>query len=197
MVFGGKKKKQKEFEKIYDDNVEQIFRFVYLKTSSKDDAEDITSKVFTRFWETLRKGEEDNLRNPRAFLYTITRNLVIDYYRRYRPERSTPEKEGTSGSSPRKHYKSKHVPLEEVVVEDREMRADQRALLNSQIEEVKNALSQINEDYQNIVIWYYLDELTISEIADLLQKPESSVRVLIHRAVTALKKELNNKKKGK
>ncbi len=173
------KKRKKEFEKIYDAHVEKIFRFVYLKVSSKDDAEDITSRVFIKTWDSFSK--DDSLKNPKAFLYKVARNLVIDYYRK---NRDNSKKEDTF---------KKEVPLENIVVSDKEMRADERALLNSEIEGVKRALSRINEDYQNIIILYYLNELTTAEIAELLEKPESSIRVLIHRAVTALRKEMKNK----
>ncbi len=176
------KKKKKDFEKIYDTHVEKIFRFVYLKVSSKDDAEDITSKVFIRVWDSLSLDKELSLKNPKSFLYKVARNLVIDHYRKTRKD-------------PAKEIEKSEVSLENIVVLDKEMRADERALLKSEIEEVKKALSLINEDYQNVIIWYYLDELTTSEIADLIDKPESSVRVLIHRAVTTLRKALKEKNK--
>ncbi len=175
------RKKKKEFEKIYDENVSQIFRFVYLKVSSKDDAEDITSKVFTRVWDSLKKGDE--IENPKAFSYKIARNMIIDYYRKHR------EKASSDSLS-----RAKKIPLEDVVIFDKEMRADERAIFESQIEEVTSALKRINEDYQNVIIWYYLDELTAQEIAELLGKPEASVRVLIHRALTALKNSLEDRK---
>ena len=180
MPFSRRLKAKRDFEKIYDAHVEQIFRFVYLKVSSKDDAEDITSKVFLKLWEAVSKKKEVDIKNPRAFLYRVARNMVIDYYRKNREdEDETPKKN-----------KAKKTPIEKVVVVDKEMRADERAMLDSQIEEIRSALSNINEDYQNIIIWYYLDELTTSEIANLLEKPEASVRVLIHRSLSALKKEL-------
>jgi RNA polymerase sigma-70 factor, ECF subfamily len=176
------KKKKKEFEKIYDAHVEKIFRFVYLKVNSKDDAQDITSQVFLKTWDSFSKG--DSLKNPKAFLYKVARNMVIDYYRKNR-----------EGSSQKVNSFRKEVSIESVIVPDKEMRADEIALLNSEIEEVKEALFKINEDYQNVIILYYLNELTSFEIAELLEKPESSVRVLIHRGVTALRKELKGKKK--
>ncbi len=196
-MFGQKeKRKKKEFEKIYDSHVECIFRFTYLKVNSRDDAEDITSKVFLRVWKSFQKendllegGEEKLIKNPRAFLYRVTRNLIIDYYRknRFREDEDEEEKRDTE-------RKKKRVPLEDVVLVDKNMRADEKAMLESQMQEVKDALQNINEDYQNVIIWYYLDELTTAEIADLLEKPESSVRVLIHRAVASLRKELESKK---
>ncbi len=175
MIFG-KKNNQRDFEKIYDQMVGQVFRFAYLKVSSKEEAEDITSKAFLKLWQAYQKEEE--IKNPKAFVYQITRNLVIDYYRQNLPDKET------------QRTKRPHTTIEKVVAVDKEMRADQVAILNSQIEEVKEALSNIKEEYQDIIIWYYLDELTAQEIALLIDKPESNVRVLIHRALNALKKQM-------
>lgn len=178
MFFRKTEKNKKEFEKIYGLYVDQIFRFAYLKVSSKDEAEDITSQTFLRFWKHFSK-EKKRPQNPKAFIYKTATNLIIDYYRK------TKTKKGKDGSSAKKE-----VSVEDIVIEDREMRADQKLVIKAEIEDVRKALSKINEDYQNAIIWYYLDELTIPEIADLLEKSETSVRVLIHRALNSLKEEI-------
>ncbi len=109
--------------------------------------------------------------------------------------RESIEAGGEKNVAPTKNYKSQHMPLEEITIEDDQMRADEKAILNSEIEQIKKCLQNINDDYQNVIIWYYLDEFTIPEISAMLKKPEANVRVLVHRAVESLKKEL--KKKGK
>ncbi len=183
-MFQRKPDKKKEFSKIYDEYVEQIYRFVFLKVGSKDEAEDITSKTFLRVWKSFKNEEvKKDFKSIRGYLYRTARNLVIDHYRRSSAENKADDK-----------MSSKKVPFENVVLKDETMRADERAVLVSEIAEVREALERINEDYQNIIVWYYLDELTIPEIADLLNKPESSIRVLIHRALSSLKKEINKKK---
>ncbi len=170
MFFRKEQKKKKRFEEIYDSYVEQVYRFIFLKTGSKDEAEDITSKTFMRVWETVkRENPETGMRNPRAYTYRIARNLLVDYYRSKR--------EG-------------NVSTDDVVIKDESMRADERAELNSEMEQVRNALSNLNEDYQDIIIWYYLNELSIQEIADITGKSETNVRVTAHRAISALKKEM-------
>jgi RNA polymerase sigma-70 factor (ECF subfamily) len=187
------RKKKKEFEMVYDKHVEQIFRFVFLKVSSKDDAEDVTSKVFIRVWEAMQKEKDrykPEIKNYRAFIYKIARNMVIDYYRQNRPEMEEKDAENQTKLSTNRA----NVSLDDIVAIDKEMRADERAIFNSEIEEVKKALKNLNDDYQNVIIWYYLDELTASEIADLLEKTEVSVRVLIYRAMDSLRQELNIKK---
>ena len=56
-----------QFSSIYDEYIEKIYRFVYLKVSSREVAEDITSKVFLKGWETYNSSK--HIKNPGAFLY--------------------------------------------------------------------------------------------------------------------------------
>ena len=42
-----------QFSSIYDQYIDKIYRFVYLKVSSQEIAEDITSKVFIKGWEAF------------------------------------------------------------------------------------------------------------------------------------------------
>ena len=67
------------FSQIYDQWIEKIFRFVFLKVNSEEVAQDLTSETFTRCWECFKNG--DKIDNPSAFLYQIARNLVVDFYR--------------------------------------------------------------------------------------------------------------------
>lgn len=162
---------KKLFAKIYDENVEKVYRFIFLKVDSKETAQDLTSETFLKTWEVFR---EKNIENPRAFLYQVARNLIKDYYRK---------KEKTSTLS-----------LEGNLVSDPSQDLQEKANLNSEIERVKKALKELEEDYQNVLIWYYLNEIPIREIAKMLEKTESNVRVLIHRALNALREKLTPKK---
>ena len=47
-----------QFSQIYDQYIDKIYRFVYLKVNSQETAEDITSKVFLRGWEAYKKQFE-------------------------------------------------------------------------------------------------------------------------------------------
>ena len=67
---------EKEFLKFYDKNVANLYRYIYFRISSKESAQDLTSECFFRF---LRNTSD--IKNPRAFLYQIARNLLVDFYR--------------------------------------------------------------------------------------------------------------------
>lgn len=68
------------FLQIYDTYSSDIYRFCSLKVSSREVAQDITQETFMRFWQALREGTK--MRSERALLYTMARNLVIDWYRK-------------------------------------------------------------------------------------------------------------------
>lgn len=159
---------RKIFSKIYDQYVDKIYRFVYLKVNSQEVAEDLTSETFLRVFESLKAKE--NIENPQAFLYRIARNLVTDHYR--------------------EKGRTQVVSAEYTPIIDPESNLEEKAILNSDMEQVRLALTNLKEDYQNVIIWYYLDDLAIPEIAKLLERSEEASRVLLHRALKALKNEL-------
>jgi len=161
---------QKKFSQLYDQYIDKIYRFVFLKVNSQEVAEDLTSETFLRGWRTF-KEQEEKIGNPPAFLYQIARNLVIDFYR--------------------EKGKTQLVSTEFAQIDDPDNNPEEKALLRSDIDAVKQCLGNLKEDYQNMVIWHYLDDLSIPEIAKIMQKPEGTVRVTLHRALKALKNELN------
>ena len=71
---------REQFSRIYDQYIEKIYRFVYLKVDSQETAEDIPSKVFLKVWE-LHQRPQGLIQNMNAFLYQIARNMVVDSYR--------------------------------------------------------------------------------------------------------------------
>lgn len=158
------------FGEIYDQYVTKIYRFIFLKVESRETAEDLCSEVFVRCLDEFRK-DADSIENIQAFLYQIARFAIADYYR---------------GKASRKI-----VPVEEI---NTSMQEDsslfEQAALAREIEEVRKAIRRLRDEYQNLIIWYYLDELSIAEIAQITGKSQGSVRIGIHRALASLKEQL-------
>ena len=163
-------KAKKEFSKIYDKYIKKIYRFIFLKVNSEDIAQDLCSDTFLKGWESFKTQKIDN---PQAFLYKIARNLVIDYYR--------------------EKGRTQVVSAEYASIVDPRKDIEQEAMLKSDIDQVKAVLTNLKGDYQNVIIWRYLDELSIQKIAKMLNKSEDNTRVMLHRALKALKNELDNK----
>ncbi|MEK7664479.1 MAG: sigma-70 family RNA polymerase sigma factor [Patescibacteria group bacterium] len=159
-----------QFSLIYDQYVEKIYRFVYLKVNSQEIAQDITSKVFLNGWGSYQKGPE-NIKNTGAFLYQIARNMVTDHYR----EKS----------------KTKMVSTDFIgQIADNRTNLHERAVLGSDVEMVRSAMQNLKKGYQDVLIWYYLEDMPIEEICGILNKSNGAVRIMIHRGLNALKGEL-------
>ena len=157
---------RKEFSKIYDKYISKIYRFVFLKVNSEDVAQDLCSETFTKCWE-IYKEDCNKIENPGAFLYRVARNLVTDYYRsRGRVQIVSPDSLPIADPSPG---------------------IEQKANLDSDIGQVRVVLADLKEEYQNAIIWHYLDDLPIQEVARMLGKSEQTTRVTLHRALKALK----------
>lgn len=159
--------KKEEFSNIYDKYVEKIYRFVFLKVNSRDIAQDICSEVFTRCWKNFNC--DNKIDNIQAFLYQIARNMVIDHYR--------------------EKGKAQIVSADSVPIIDKRPSFAEFISEKSDLETVKAALANINEDYQNIVIWHYIDDLSISEIANMTDRSEGAVRTCLSRALSNLRSQ--------
>ncbi|MFH1423464.1 MAG: RNA polymerase sigma factor [Candidatus Nealsonbacteria bacterium] len=164
---------RKTYSEIYDKYVKKIYRFVLLKVNSAEIAEDLTSEVFMRGWQSFKGQGSDKIENIQAFLYQIARNLLADHYRQ--------------------ETKVQLVSVEYAPpLPDSKQDLEEISFIQSDMERVKAALVNINDDYREVIVWYYLDELKVPEIAKILDKSEPTVRVLIHRALATLKKELSS-----
>jgi RNA polymerase sigma-70 factor (ECF subfamily) len=156
---------KKEFSKIYDKYINQIYRFVFLKVNSKEIAEDITSETFLKVWESYKNNKIENIS---AFLYQVARNLITDYYRQ--------------------KSRTQFLPLESVSIIDPSNNLKEISENKSDIETIKSALFRLeNENYQNIIIWHYLNDLSIKEISKINNQSEGAVRVMLSRALKELK----------
>lgn len=160
------KKDPEAFAKLYDLYVEKIYRFIYLKVSSREEAEDITSEVFLKTWNYLIQGSNLPLKSFSGFLYQIARNAVVDVYR--------------------KRARTHEISIDQIS-------SSSVSVLNNTVEKIEaqellENIKKLKNEYQELLILRYVDGLAMSEIAKIIGKSSVSVRVTIHRAIKVLKK---------
>lgn len=169
------KKLKKEFGRIYDKYIDKIYRFIFLKIGSKEIAQDLTSDTFLKGWKAFQRAQDPKndyqIENTQAFLYQIARNSIADHYK---------EKD-----------RVKIVSIGERVITDFSVDLEQKAILSSDMNTIRLALNNLNEDYQNVIIWRYLDDFSTAEVAQMMNKSEQATRVLLHRALKSLKNQVN------
>lgn len=162
---------KKKFAKLYDEYVEKIYRFVFLKVSSQEEAQDLTSQVFTKGWKKFRKG--DKIDNPPAYLYQIARAEIANHHRE------------------KARFQTVQASADQII--DPNPGLEEKSKLDSDMATVKNCLTKLNNDYQNVLVWKYIDGYSNKEIAEMSGKSEGAVRVMLHRALKVLRATINNK----
>ncbi len=158
------------YAQLYDAYVEQIYRFIYFKVASHEEAEDLTSEVFLKAWNYLQENRE--VKSFSGLLYKMSRNTIIDLYRQ-------------------KSAKPEVQLSEEIEVGDKgEWYADVADKL--EVQKIVQSLKKLKQEYQEVVTLRYIDELEVEEIAEITGKGKVAIRVTLHRALKKLK-ELNEK----
>jgi RNA polymerase sigma-70 factor (ECF subfamily) len=163
-----KDKDQLAFEELYDKNVDDIYRFIYFKIGKKDDANDLSSLVFLKTWEHIQKNKISQNETLRALIYKIARNVVVDYYRERRPDNISIDDENNKID----------------VVDDNNLEID--ISVKSDYDRLMVNVMGLKNEYREILIMRFVNELSLDEIADVTGKKKINVRVILHRAVTAL-----------
>lgn len=169
------KKDPDAFAQLYDFYIEPIYRFVYFKLSNKEDAEDITSEVFLKTWNYLVTGE-NQVNSFRHLIYKIARNRIIDVYR----ERAT-------------RLECPIETIQNVAVTEDLIKTIEATEEKTQIILV---MKKLKSEYQEVIHLRYVEGLSAGDIAEILEKSYTNVRVLLHRATKKLK-ELTEAEKNK
>ena len=76
-----KSKDKDAFVRVYDEYVQDIYRFIYFKVGKEIEAQDLTSLVFLKAWHHVQSSSLVDSKTLRALVYKIARNAIIDHYR--------------------------------------------------------------------------------------------------------------------
>ena len=159
-----------EFEKAYKEYARGILRHAYFRVSNQEIAEDLVQETFFKAWRYIADGKSGEIKNFKAFLYKILNNTIIDYYR---GKRDTCSLEDAI-------EKREDIAI---VEDDKEQKMD----IELEQKELRKYLSELKDEYREILIMRYIDDLSINEISKVLNKSSGNIRIIIYRALKALK----------
>ncbi|GAC1402173.1 MAG: hypothetical protein NVSMB52_16090 [Chloroflexota bacterium] len=157
------------FGELYERYYIRIYRYVYHRVSDTSDAEDITAVVFVKALEALPSYRQRSS-GFAPWLFRIARNSVIDFYRRRRKQSSLDALEDRADGS--------DVVTHVLGVEQRK--------------ELRELVEGLSPDQRDVVLMRYAADLSFTEIADVLQKNEPAIRMLLHRGLRKLKAVMDN-----
>ena len=153
---------------LYDQYVEKIYLYVYHRVGQADVAEDLTGQVFMRMLEAVRSGHGWQS-SFTGWLYRIAHNLVIDHYRR----KGRTKLVDIDDATPMQAQSGNPVESTELQFERQRLR---------------DALRELTDEQSQVISLRFLEDLSIAEVADIMQKTEGAVKALQYRAVLALRR---------
>lgn len=155
------------FREIYDAYYDRILRHLSYKLPTKEDADEQAAEVFLRLWNYLQEARVENLA---ALIYRIAHGVYANFYRR-------------AASRPKEDELAEGMEFV-----DEAPGPEEQTTIQMSVDTMKGVLPKLKEDYRDVVIMRYLDELTVREISLALEKSENTVRVTLHRALKTVRR---------
>lgn len=134
-------------------------------------AEDLAQEAFVRAFARLKTYDPE--RRFSAWFFRVVHNVAVDYLRRHRVETVSLDALQAGG------YPG---PAADESASSPESEAERHALAAA----LADALSRIRSDYREAIILRYQQDLTVEEVADVMQVPEGTVKTYLHRGRKAL-----------
>ncbi|MFH1430149.1 MAG: RNA polymerase sigma factor [Candidatus Uhrbacteria bacterium] len=159
-----------DFERFFSEQHRDISRFVAMRISDAQDAQDIVAEAMCQMLEYCKR-QENSVRQHRALLYTITRRRIVDYYEG-RSERVREVSIETASEIPTPGSLAQNVEAAE------------------DLRRVREAIAALREDQRELIVLHAEVGLSIEEMAELMSCSRGVIRTRLHRARTELKREL-------
>jgi RNA polymerase sigma-70 factor (ECF subfamily) len=156
----------------------RIYNICYRFSGSPDDASDLSQEVFIKMYRTL--GTFDTTRASfMTWVTTVTRNLLVDHFRKGKYDRVTDSLDATVGNQ------EEGLTLAEKL-EDRSAGPEARVRSQEAQKLVHEALQKLSPELREAVILRDLQDMDYKDIATVLRVPEGTVKSRINRGRTEL-----------
>ena len=171
------------WEELVKQQNRRIYNICYRFTGSSSDAEDLTQEVFIRLYRTMNSYEPDR-GSFNTWLTTLTRNMLVDHFRRTRQERMTDSIDAAPSAD-------EDAPTLAERIEDAAPSPQSRLASKETQKMVHQALQKVSPDLREAVILRDLQDMDYKEIAVALKVPEGTVKSRINRGRAELARLLS------
>jgi RNA polymerase sigma-70 factor (ECF subfamily) len=155
------------FGLLYERYIDQIYNYIYFRTSNGKDAEDLCSRVFLRALRHIEKYEDRGFPFS-AWLYRIAHNLVVNWYR---------DSNWTEDLSLVEKYPAPTtVGSVEERIEDRD-----------ETEKLMEIISDLPDERRELLILKHVEGMTNAEIGEIMDRTEGAIKALYHRTLESLR----------
>ncbi|WP_258833476.1 sigma-70 family RNA polymerase sigma factor [Peribacillus frigoritolerans] len=153
---------KKAFLRLIESEQTKLYRTAFIYTKNKDDALDIVQETVYKALNSISSLKETKYYS--TWLTKILINTSLDYLKKKKKLVLVDYDLGES-------------------VPDKELEIDYSI-------DLYHAIDQLNDRHKTIVILRYYQDLTIKQIAELLETPEGTIKSNLHRAIKMLKATL-------
>ena len=165
------------FENIYNEHIDQLYRFTLFRVSDKEKAIDIVQDVFFKYFKYLTDSVADSMENEneltfnhKAFLFKTTRNTIIDHYR-----------------------KKQSQSLDDLLESGYEYSSDEDISHGTSIDidykKLLRYLKDLDLESQELIYMRYVDGMSLGDISQVIGQKENTISVKIHRILEKLKQK--------
>ena len=173
---------QRAWHQLVTSQHKRVFGICFRFTGSQSDAEDMTQDVFLKVYKNL--GSFDQARGSfQTWLTTLTRNMLVDQFRRSRLERATESMDASLSGE------DDGPTLSERLADSRPSQEQNYAGLELKAR-IQEALTRVSPELREAVILRDLEDMDYKEIALVLKIPEGTVKSRISRGRAELAKLL-------
>lgn len=155
------------FGHVYEHYLPFVYKFVYFRLNSREDAEDLTEKIFFKVWQAMHKYDPEKA-SFKTWLFTITRRTLIDFYRTHKVSYELKEAFQIGVEDSTKEEIDTHLAMEKIIP----------------------VLKSLPEEQAEVITLRFLSQLNAKETAAIMDKSEGAIRVLQHRALKQIRADL-------
>lgn len=156
------------FGALYDRHVVRVYRHIYYMVGNAAEAEDLSAQAFLQAWEAIHRYQMRGAPFV-SWLLRIAHNLGVSHLRSKRDSSELPETLVDH---------SRHGNPEEVL--QRQVEADR----------VRQAIMRLRDEQRQVIMLRFIEDLEYREVAEIVGKSVAAVRVIQHRALHALRKQM-------
>lgn len=153
---------------LYDRHVVRVYRHIYYMVGNTTEAEDLTAQAFLQGWEAIERYQ---IRGAPfvSWLLRIAHNLGVSYLRSRKESTQLPE-----------------------TLEDQGRQRNPEAVAQQRLDgdRVRQAILQLRNEQRRVIILRFVEDLDYQEVAEIVGKSVAAVRVIQHRALNALRKQM-------
>jgi RNA polymerase sigma-70 factor (ECF subfamily) len=163
---------EQAFGMLYERYVGRIYNYVYYRTGSQYDAEDLTARVFLRAMKHIQNYQDRGIPFS-AWLYRIAHNLVANWHR--------------------DNSRRQEIALEDTYVAQHGREHPEASLLHTEEQEaLLTIIRQLPPERQQLLILKFVEHLSNAEIGQVMGRTEGAIKSLYHRTLLSLRDSMDD-----